>query len=142
MSRPLRFTALTIAVASVAPHAFAQEADLVGQLASSVRCSAAIAKEDLGFNISKLGTPNEATAAALNTIAADATRCEPLRQAAAELAPTFILTPAPTEEELAASAARAMINEVLAEAEAKAESLKFDVGPPPRNMTKGRAPAF
>lgn len=126
-------------LAVAAPHAFAQDADLVGQLASSVRCASPSAKSDLEYNIKKLGTTGgEAIGAALTTLAADPQRCEPLRQAATELAGVYVIAPPPTAQDLAAIAARATVNQSLAEAEANAANLRFEVGPPPRNMTKGR----
>jgi hypothetical protein len=122
-----------------APHALAQDADLVGQLTANVRCITLSAKEDLEFNIKKLGTPgSEAIGAALNAVAADVQWCAPLRQAATDLAGVYIATPSPTTEDLAAAAARAMVEETLAEADAKAANMEFEVGPPPRNITKGR----
>ena len=41
-------------------------------------------------------------------------------------------------EEQASASARQAVAQTLAEADRNAASLKFEVGPPPRNMTKGR----
>ncbi len=137
--RLLRPVALTAALAVAAPHALAQDADIVGQLTANVRCISLSAKEDLEYNIKKLGTTGgEVIGAALNVIAADLQRCEPLRQAATELAGVYVVAPQPTAEDMAAAAAKAMVKDTLAEADAKAANMKFEVGPPPRNMTKGR----
>lgn len=135
----LRPVALTAALAVVAPQALAQDADIFGQLTANVRCISPGAKEDLEYNIKRLGTTgSEAISATLTVIAADSQRCEPLRQAATELAGAYILAPPPTAEDLAAAAARVAVNQSLAEADAAAANMKFEVGPPPRNMTKGR----
>lgn len=131
--------ALTAGFAGLAPVVSAQEVDIVGPLTENVRCFGANAKEDLGFNIKKLGMPDDVTGAALNRVAADATRCAPMREAATELAAAYIVPPQPTQEELAAEAARQALARTLAEARQRVVALKFETGPPPRNMTRGRA---
>ena len=63
-----------------------------------------------------------------------------MRDAANELVAVYpIATPAPVEDP-SALAAKHGIDQTLAEADRKAASLKFEVGPPPRNMTRGRGP--
>jgi hypothetical protein len=139
LSQLLRPVALTAALAVAAPHALAQDADIIGQLTSGVRCISFSAKEDLEFNIKKLGaTGGDAISVALTAVAADPQRCEPLRQAAGELAAAYAIVLLPSPEDLAAEAVRAKVKESLAEADAKAANMTFEVGPPPRNMTKGR----
>ena len=137
---PLRLVALTVVLSAFAPLAVAQEADITGILTGNVRCSSASAKEDLGYNIKKLETTPEAIGAALNVVAADAARCAPLREAAAELAAGYVVQPVQTAEELAAASTRKVIEQTLAEADRNAASLRFEVGPPPRKMTAGRGP--
>lgn len=123
----------------MAPVALAQDADIVGPLTENVRCFGANAREDLGFNIKKLGNATaEALGAALNQVANDAARCAPLREAAKELAATYVVVPELTPEEQASASAREVVAQTLAEADRNAASMKFEVGPPPRNMTKGR----
>ena len=137
--RPLRVVAAAAAICWLAPAAYAQEADIVGPLTDGVRCSGPSAKEDLGFNIKKLGNATaEALGAALNKVAEDAARCLPLREAARELAANYVVVPVLTAEEQASASARQAVAQTLAEADRNAASLKFEVGPPPRNMTKGR----
>jgi len=133
-----RLAVLTTAFAGLAPVVSAQDADIVGPLTEGVRCFDPGAKDDLGFNIKKLGKSDDLIAAALNRVAADQTWCEPMRAAAAELANTYIVSPVPTEEELAAEAARQVLAQTLAEADERVGALKFEAGPPPRNMTRGR----
>lgn len=139
-----RHAVLTTALAGLAPVVCAQEVDLVGPLTEGVRCSSTDAKDDLGVNIKKLEEPDDVIGAALNRVAADQTRCEPMRVAAAELANAYTLLALPTDEELAAEAARQKLAQTLAEADQRVGTLRFEMGPPPRNMTKTRttAPAF
>ena len=136
--RPLRFVVLAMALAGSAPLAGAQEVDIVGPLTDGVRCFGSSAKEDLEYNIKKLGTTNEVIAAGLNLVAGDTTRCGPMREAANELASVYLMAiPADVEDPAAILAGR-VVEQTLAEADRNAANLKFEVGPPPRNMTKGR----
>lgn len=123
---------------ALAPSAFAQEADIVGPLTEGVRCFGSNAKEDLEYNLKKLETTNEAIGAALHTVANDAARCAPLREAAAELAGTYVVHPVLSAEDVAEASARKVVEQTLAEADRNAASLEFEVGPPPRKMTAGR----
>jgi hypothetical protein len=134
-----RLVALTALLSAYAPFALAQDAELPGILTDGVRCLGVNAKDDLGLNVRKLEATPEAITAALNQVAADETRCAPVREAAAELAASYILASTPSEEELAERFAKAIVAQTLAEADSKAATMKFDVGPPPRNMTSGRA---
>ncbi len=140
MRRPFRLVALTIFLAGSSPAALAQHADIVGPLTEGVRCSSPNAKEDFEFNIRKLEATDEAISVALGIVAGDEARCQPMRDAANELVAVYpIATPAPVEDP-SALAAKHAIDQTLAEADRKAASLKFEVGPPPRNMTRGRGP--
>lgn len=136
--RSLRLVALPAVLNVFVSHAVAQEADLAGPLTNSVRCVGATTREDLEFNIKKLGAPSEAIGATLKVIAADEARCAPLRQAATELALLYSAQPAPTAEDLADAAARKAVEQTLAEADRNAASLKFEVDPPPPRLTKER----
>lgn len=138
MKRSVRFFVVTIGLAALAPAAFAQDVDLVGPLTEGVRCFGSNAKEDLVFNVKKLEAADDVIGAALNAVAADEARCAPMREAARELAATYMIIPEPKPEETAVNSARSLVEKTLAEADQKAGSLKFDVGPPPRHMTKGR----
>lgn len=137
--QPLRAVSVAVILTWAAPAAVAQDTDIVGALTENVRCFGANAREDLGFNIKKLGNATaDALGVALNQVANDAARCAPLREAAKELAATYVIVPEPTPEEKASASVRERVAQTLAEADRSAASLKFEVGPPPRNMTKGR----
>lgn len=136
--RPVRAVVLTIMLAGSSGQAIAQDTDILAPLADGVRCLGANAREDLELNIKKLSVTTDTIALALGVVANDEARCQPIRDAANELVAVYSLaTPAPVEEPAAATAGR-LIDETLADADRKAASLKFEVGPPPRNMTKGR----
>lgn len=121
-----------------APYAVAQDPDLSLALAGNVRCSVS-AKDDIAYNIKKLTAAPEAIAAALNLIAADQARCSPVREAATALAAGYVpAAPAQTPEQQQAAQTQAILAQTLAEADKQAAQLKFEVGPPPRNMTSGR----
>ncbi|RYE42338.1 MAG: hypothetical protein EOP21_08290, partial [Hyphomicrobiales bacterium] len=62
--------------------------------------------------------------------------------AAAELANAYVVVVPATEEQLAAEAARQKLAQTLAEADQRVGTLKFEMGPPPRNMTRGRGSAL
>ncbi|MDP3493652.1 MAG: hypothetical protein Q8R82_11090, partial [Hyphomonadaceae bacterium] len=114
-------------------------ADITGPLTEGVRCFGSNAREDLGFNIKKLGdAAAEALGPALERVANDESRCAPLREAARELAATYVVVPEPSAGQQASVSSRLVVEQTLAEADRNAASLKFEVGPPPRNMTKGR----
>jgi hypothetical protein len=138
MSRSLRLVALPTVLNVFAPHAAAQEADIIGPLTNAVRCIGPNAREDLDFNMKKLGAPSETVVAALRIVAADEARCAPLREAAAELVLVYTAQPVPTTADLEAASARQSVEQTLAEADRKAASLKFTVNPPPPRMTKER----
>jgi hypothetical protein len=140
----VRLAVLTTACTGLAPVVSAQDAEIIGPLIEGVRCSSPGAKEDLGLNIKKLGKTDDVIGAALNSVAADQARCEPIRAAAAELAAPYMAFAPPTEGELAAEAARQRLAQTLAEADQRVGTLRFETGPPPRNMTRARttAPAF
>lgn len=49
--------------------------------------------------------------------------------------------PTLAREEAAAASASAIVAASLAEADRRLATMKFETGPPPRNMTKGRTPS-
>lgn len=123
----------------VAPIAHAQDAEaLIGGLTANVHCSGGNAADDIKYNIKKQGASEEALAAALSQVAADESRCVALRDAARELSSGYIVVPPVSEEDLNATASRAVVDQALADAASRSASLKFDVGPPPRNVTRER----
>ena len=74
---------------------------------------------------------------ALDAVSADATACTQIKDAASALA--LELSDAnPGQDANAAEAAAERMKQVLAEADQRAASLRFEVGPPPRNLTRSR----
>ncbi len=134
VAAPATLAALLIA----APSVLAQEPDPTIALTNGVRCSSAYARGDIEANVRKLTMPADAVLAALNLVAADAQRCAPIRDAATELAASPAL-PQLAAPDPAAAQSQAVIAQTLADANSKAGQLKFEVGPPPRNMTDGRS---
>ena len=137
MTRPAG--ALTMATLLIAaPSAFAQDTDPSAVLTNGVRCSPAYARQDIEANIRKQGMPVETVLAVLNLVAGDAQRCAAIRDAATELVASPELAALAVPDPVAAQS-QAIVAQTLAEANSRAGQLKFDVGPPPRNMTDGRA---
>ncbi len=137
MARPAGLLALA-ALLTLAPLAAAQEPDLAVALGDGVRCSPD-ARDDLGRNLKLVTAAPEAIGAALNLIGADQSRCAPVREAATALAANYAPPAGPTTEDLAEAQTKAVVAKTLADADRQASQLKFDVGPPPRKMTSGRA---
>lgn len=74
---------------------------------------------------------------ALNLLGADPGVCEPLRNAAR--AEMDVRTSAIAGDKVNVEiAARAAVDATLAEAERRAASMKFEVGPPPLNLSRGK----
>lgn len=122
----------------IAPSAQAQNAGaLAGTLAEGVRCDDANALTDLTANLAKTKTTaEEMVTSALTTVAADPKACEPLRVAAQSL-----LSEAGTVNSAEANQpdpARALVEATLAEADRRSAAMKFEVGPPPLNLSRGR----
>lgn len=137
MRRPVgSFTLATLLIA--APSALAQDTDPSAVLTTGVRCSPAYARQDIEANIRKQGLPVETVLAVLNVVIGDAQRCAPIRDAATELVASPELAALVAPDPVAAQS-QAIVAQTLAEANSRAGQLKFDVGPPPRNMTDGRA---
>jgi hypothetical protein len=121
-----------------APSAHAQDADPSAVLTAGVRCSPAYARADIETNIRKLILAPDLVLPALNLLAGVPQRCPAIRDAATELAASTTLA-ALTAPDPAVAQGQAIVAQTLAEANNKAGQLKFDVGPPPRNMTDGKA---
>jgi hypothetical protein len=123
-----------------APQAFGQAADgLPAELAKGVTCSSPDASVGLLTAVAKATAPAAEILAALDVIGSDAAACEPVRNAAKELAVSLGASAPAVAEAPSAAASSAILAEVEAEAERRAASLKFEVGPPPPNLTRGRS---
>jgi len=123
-----------------APVASAQAADgLAAKLAKDVACVAPGASAGLQANVAKAAAAPADVLAALYAIAADTAACAPVRSAATELAVS--LTPAPLRPpgDPITAASNTVIANTLAEAERRASNMKFEVGPPPPRLTRGRS---
>jgi hypothetical protein len=119
-----------------APMAWAQADRLSAVLVKDVACSAPDAMAGLQRNLSTADASPIDTRAALGAIAADTLICTPIREAAEDLVnSSFSAAVGPS-----AAASNSIIAEALAEAERRAANMKFEVGPPPPRLTRGRNP--
>lgn len=142
MDGSMRVLIFSAAALLAAPCAIAQTpAAGPDALTKDVACAASAAKPALDANVRKeLGDgqgARSAMAARLNQISSDSTVCGPVRDAAKDLASTYAAAD-PASGPTASHAPNAAVAEALAEAQRRLANLKFEVGPPPRNMTKGR----
>lgn len=143
MTRPVP-TQMRIAIAAAsllacaAPSTAQQASGLIADLRKDVVCSASGAKAGLEANVAKAAAAAADIDAALKAIAADPAICAPLREAALDISGTRAGASASPEAPNAASSSRQAVAQALAEADARASNLKFEVGPPPPNLTKGR----
>jgi hypothetical protein len=121
---------------------------LVKTLPDGVSCNAGNPRDILEERGRKSGASPADIGAAMAIISSSGSVCDPVRAAASSLSADLAaqrmaaLPPEPENPTDAASraalAARAsQANEAL-EAEARAASTRFDLGPPPRNLTRGR----
>jgi hypothetical protein len=120
------------------PAAQAQEInELANTLTEGVRCDEANALTDLSANLAKVpSAAAEMVTGALTALAADEATCDPVRVAALSL-----VADSGTLADTGANApdpARALVEATLAEADRRAAAMKFEVGPPPLNLSRGR----
>jgi len=128
-----------LALLALAPAAYAQEAaDLASSFGNGVRCQQERAADDLSYNIARAGETDPVRIIdALTRLGADDSACEPVRLAAQTLASEWSnRTGSDQVNEL--EAARQAVNATLAEAEQRAAAMKFEVGPPPLNLSRGK----
>lgn len=112
-------------------------AELGKTLGEGVRCQDENAPADLTVNISKVQSADRSLVAdALAALAADEKACEPVRAAALALRGDYIAAAAPDAN--VTDSARAVVEAALADAERRTAALKFEVGPPPLNLSRGR----
>lgn len=133
--------ATTIGILTLAsPVASAQIADsLTAQIAKDAACTSPEARTRLQDNIAKAGAAPAELLAALNAIAADTAACAPVRAAATELAITLAPAPVVAPDDIITAASNMVVADTLAEAERRASNMKFEVGPPPPRLTRGRS---
>ena len=132
------FCVLTFAT----PSASAQRDNLTGKLTAGVVCTVPGAEATLRYNISKAAAAPSDIASALNAIVGDPTACGPMRDAASKLAASITLRTSADAKDRAPAASSKIIADALAEAERRAANMKFEVGPPPAKVTRGRNPGL
>ena len=146
---------LSMAGVGLAPVAGAQPPALIVKLKANVKCSERDAGKQLMRNAASSGAALDDLLAALEDISLDRNACVAIRDAASDLGLDLAHEdPAPSPEETPAvvaleteadpqadlaAAAAARMQEVLAEADRRAAAMRFEVGPPPRNLTRSRA---
>lgn len=128
---------LTLAGAVFTPVAHAQDPELVARLNAGLVCTEPDAGNQLLRNADGSGVALNELLMALDAISGDATACAPIKDAASALA--LELSDAnPGQDANAAEASAERMKQVLAEADQRAASVRFEVGPPPRNLTRSR----
>lgn len=127
-----------LALLASTPAAHAQDAaGLARTIGQGVRCLDDRASADLADAVTRVENLDAVLVLdALNVLATDTATCQPLRTAAVAL---IAERSAPGGEVNEADAARAVVDATLAEAELRASSMKFEVGPPPLNLSRGRS---
>ncbi len=147
---------LTVCGVVLSPIAVGQEPALITKLKNNVKCSERDAAKQLNRNAARSGADLPDVLAALDELSIDRKACAEIKDAAsvlardlakAEPAPTKAAPQAEVEAEPAtdarpdviALAAAERMREVLAEADQSASAMRFEVGPPPRNLTRNRA---
>lgn len=118
----------------LAAPALAQDAALMDAFKQDVACTRP-ALAGVQANVDATTAPILNKVAALDAMAADPRTCDAIQEAAAELSATL------ASSETAATAttmmgARARMELALREADAQAASMRFEVGPPPPNLTR------
>lgn len=143
---------LGISVSLSAPSAFGQKSKgkgtlqqqpivqaapiLIERLKAGVACEAPLAGNQLLMNADGAGASLPDLLDALDELSIDASACVEIQDAASLLAQQLYHSNPGFEAERAVTADR--MAKVLAEADQRAASVHFEVGPPPRNLTRNR----
>ena len=147
---------LTVSGVILAPIAAGQEPALIAKLKSNVKCLQGNAAKQLMRNAASSGAKLPVLLAALDELSIDRKVCAEIKDAASDLAldlaqtdptpakaaPQAEVEAAPAAEfqpDVIAEAAAERMQQVLVEADRSAASMRFEVGPPPRNLTRSRA---
>ena len=129
-----------VAVAQPPAPQLAPEPDVVSGLATvlqaGVPCTIPDATRYLSLNVYRSSASTRELITALGELAVDMEVCAPIRSAAAEQAAGLSETGLAADP-IAAAQARERIAQTFQEAETHAGSMRFEVGPPPRNLTRG-----
>lgn len=120
-----------------APIAAGQDVNLVAKLKAGVACTESDAGSQLLRNADASAASLTDLLMALDSISIDDTACVPIRDAASSLA--LELSDAnPGLDPAEATASVERMEQALAEADKRAAAMRFEVGPPPRNLTRSR----
>ena len=125
---------ISLATASAAD---AQRSDLATMLEAGVPCTIGDAARYLSSNVYRSPASTRDLIAALNELAIDMELCAPIRSAASDQAASLSETGLAVDP-VDAAIARDRIVQTFQEAETHAGSMRFEVGPPPRNLTRGK----
>jgi hypothetical protein len=145
----LGFAAAGLVILSDLTGAWAQtlpaeraSAKLVTVLTLGLPCGADLStREAVHARSLESGAAPEDLRLALDRISSDRTVCEPIRNAASRLMADLAVAAArevETDDEAALAASATMIAKTLEAADRRAREQGFQVGPPPRNLTRGR----
>lgn len=105
-------------------------------LQAGVPCTIPDATRYLSLNVYRSSASTRELITALDELAVDMEVCAPIRSAAAEQAAGLSETGLAADP-AAAALARERIAQTFQEAETHAGTMRFEVGPPPRNLTRG-----
>lgn len=131
--------ALMLALCAGLP-AVAQVTPVRDTLLAGVSCSGEGQADRIMLNTARLVSAPDAVNAALAQIGADPAVCKAIKRAAAEVLVALtgeVTGEIPDERPDILAAARLRLEEALREADAHAAKASFEVGPPPRNLTRG-----
>lgn len=130
-----------LVVLAAAGAATAQTPDqmtgLTATLQAGVPCTASGATRYLSMNVYRSSASTRELISALRVLALDLDICAPIRTAASEQAASLSETGLAADP-MAAELAREQIARTFQEAETSAGTMRFEVGPPPRNLTRGK----
>jgi hypothetical protein len=140
---------LIIAGVRFAPVASAQPTGLIAQLKAGIVCGESSASDRLMRNANGSGADLNDILMALDEISIDPKACPQIKDAASALAlkldqddnrPQSDSAVANVFDDAADTVAVAdlRLQQILAEADKRAASMRFEVGPPPRKMTRNR----
>lgn len=126
----------TVGIANAQPPADQPVPGLTDMLQAGVPCTIADAQRYLSLNVYRSVASTRELITALGELALDLDICAPIRSAASEQAASLSETGLAADP-LAAAMARQRIAQTFQEAETHAGTMRFEVGPPPRNLTRG-----
>ena len=128
---------LTMSAAALAPIASGQEPELVTRLKAGLKCAEPDAGNQLLRNADDSAADLNAILMALDEISIDTAVCAQINDAASALA-LELSDSNPGQDAAEAEAAAERMKQILAEADQRAASIRFEVGPPPPNLTRSR----